>query len=194
MKPSLAGAFRHAAGAVAFALACAAPARAQVGSPRSALYGSEFWRFFNLQRVDSTTSANGRHVELSFRPGGAMFRDLVLLKVTEVADSGVAAVDLTLNRSFVDDPRNGIFARDIARSLLRAAVPAADAGSIATLAQEIEIPRPVSNPSEGYRAYLGSEPFSIQQFPHSMIMLLNSKPGVEPSTLRITVMLPPPPR
>jgi hypothetical protein len=176
-----------------FAAALPLGGHAQVGSPRASLYGSDFWRFFNLERVDSTVAEGGRRTDLSFRPRGPMFREKVLVHVTELADSGVTAVELTLDRAFVDDPRNGIFARDIARSLLRTAVPASDLPSIAGLAQEIEMPRPAPNPSEGYRAYLGTEGLSIQTYPHSMVMLLNSRPADEAQRLRISVMRPAPP-
>ena len=55
-------------------------------------------------------------------------------------DKRIVAIDLVLVRSFVDHKTNGLFARDIARSLFRSAIPEEDEGAIADLVNEIESP------------------------------------------------------
>lgn len=59
-----------------------------------------------------------------FRPTGEAFHDLVALDVrTNGPDERITSMALRLERRFIDDPRDGVFARDIMKSFLRAALP-----------------------------------------------------------------------
>ena len=103
------------------------------------------FKFFNLTEAGPRTSEGGLNV-VTFRPAGGNFRRLVKVNVTVGGDGAVRAMELTVDRSFVEDRANGIFARDVAKSFLRAAVPKADAPKIGDLANEIEFPKEL----EGY--------------------------------------------
>lgn len=96
---------------------------------------------------------------------------MAAVKVLTDAHGAVAAMALMLDRTFVDDPVNGVFARDIAKSFLRDA-PASQAGAlVAALADEIQAgttssgtvffrsdvrpAKPKGPPSPGYQVFLG---------------------------------------
>jgi hypothetical protein len=79
-----------------------------------------------------------------------------------------------LDRAFIDDPVNGVFASDIAKSFLRDVPESRTQAGIAALADEIETgmsssatvvlrsdaapPRAKGPPSPGYQVYLGARP------------------------------------
>jgi hypothetical protein len=188
------------AAAIAAALALPTCAGAQVGASAADLPQTDLWRFFHLTRTDSAAGANGGAV-LSYRAGG-QFGPLVRVKVTADAAGRVDAMELDLARSFVDHPTNTVFARDIAKSLIRAAVPATDMPDVETLANEIEFapaapgvsqvrtrPAPAlpAQPSPGYRAFLGRDQAYTQPLPHSRLEIA-ATPGDDMSPwLRITV-------
>jgi hypothetical protein len=131
--------------------------------------GSDFFTFFNLEPVGAPISAAGSQTWHSFRPSGAAFRKLVELDVLTAADGTIVAAYLGLDRSFIDDPGNGIFARDIAKSFLTWTVrkPSPEIGNlIANLANPaasgtvviMSGPAPAPPPPDttgGYAVYLG---------------------------------------
>lgn len=133
--------------------------------------GSDFFTFFNLEPVGAPISAGGSQAWHSFRPSGAVFRKLVELDVLTAANGTIVAAYLGLDRSFIDNPGNGIFARDIAKSFLTWAVgkPSPQIGNlIANLADPAAAgtvvimsgPAPAPPPSDttgGYGVYLGRE-------------------------------------
>jgi len=129
----------------------------------------DFFTFFKLKETGAALALEKTSV-ISFKPEGAQFRELVSVYVTLDTDSRIVAIDLVLARAFVDHKTNGIFARDIAKSLLRSAVPEEDLAAINDLANEIEYPpsssgqtvltvRPPPNlparETAGYLVYLG---------------------------------------
>lgn len=160
---------------IAFALAVLAvsissvPLRAQLGKTLEEVRGDDFWTFFNLKPIDG--SPGGPEGTAAFRPAAGPFAPLVRVTAALDASGRIRAMELTLSREFVDDPANGIFARDIAKSFLRAAMPADDIVDVETLANEIEHPRETPgytvmrtkpapdlprNPTPGYEVYLGT--------------------------------------
>jgi hypothetical protein len=80
--------------------------------------GSDFFTFFHLTEVGSPTALDTAHAWHSFRPSGQAFHDLVELDVLVGSDGTISAAFLGLDRSFIDDSRDGVFARDIAKSFL----------------------------------------------------------------------------
>jgi hypothetical protein len=94
---------------------------------------SDFFNFFHLA---PTGPANAPGV-IDFRPSGSQFASLADVTVTVDGADRITAMTLTLTRSFIDSPANGVFARDIARSFLRAAPPPADAQQVGALADDI---------------------------------------------------------
>jgi hypothetical protein len=194
------------AAAIAAALALPTCAGAQVGAPVADVVQTDLFRYFHLQRADSVPDASSGGAVMSYRAGGP-FAPLVLVKVTSDAAGRVAAMELDLARAFVDHPMNTVFARDIAKSLIRTAVPAPDLPAVETLANEIEFPRSApgiqqarlrpapatpGQPSAGYRAFLGQGPSFDRSLPHSHLLIAGT-PGPDLSPwLAITVSSAPP--
>jgi hypothetical protein len=82
---------------------------------------TEFFQWFHFEPVES--SAAGMAV---FKPSGEKFHDLATLSVSLGANRRVTSIDLAIARSFIDDPREGIFAADLGKSFLAAALPPDD--------------------------------------------------------------------
>jgi hypothetical protein len=80
---------------------------------------SDFFRWFELEpvaRPDARTT--------SFKPSGPSFRDLATVTVRTGDADRIAAIELVIARSFIEDPQQGMFAADIAKSFLGAALTA----------------------------------------------------------------------
>jgi len=84
--------------------------------------GSEFFTWFHLAPVGTPIAVDGSQAWHSFRPTGSAFQALVEVDVLSEADGKIEGASLGLDRSFIDDPRNGVFARDIAKSFMAWAV------------------------------------------------------------------------
>lgn len=175
-------------------------ARARVGDRLEDAKQTDFFRFFNLVEAGATEAEQQRKVFI-FRPRAGMFREAV--NVTAVVDSAgrILTMKLMLDRAFVDHKQNGIFARDIAKSFLRHAIPLADEREVNDLANEIEFPRKLegyeimrtgpdpqlpARPTQGYLVFLGESPLSEQRLKQSLVRLQNSKAGGD-EVLTITV-------
>jgi hypothetical protein len=150
--------------------ALAPRAEASVGDTLDEAQQTDFFKFFGLVEEGPRAQGGGLTV-VPFRPRAGKFRELVRLTVGVSKGDVIREMELTLTRSFVDDPANGIFARDIAKSFLRSAVPDADAPRVNDLANEIEFPKELkgyviartrpdpklpARPTEGYQVYTGS--------------------------------------
>lgn len=97
---------------------------------------SGFFQFFNLEASCPLVAGdNGTHWQC-FRPSGPKFRALVELDVQTDAQGVIVASQLGIDRGFIDSPRDGVFARDIAKSYLGWATPSSP-GDIAILAYNI---------------------------------------------------------
>lgn len=80
--------------------------------------GSDFFTFFHLAEAGAPIVIGASQAWHSFRPSGPAFHDLVELDVLAKADGTIGAASLGVDRSFIDDPNNGIFARDLVKSFL----------------------------------------------------------------------------
>ena len=99
---------------------------------------TEFFRWFHLEETGRTAAEAGTVVH--FKPSAEKFRKLVTLNLTVDSRERLVGAELVLSRSFIDSGRDGIFARDIAKSFLRVVTPASELGSISGLIGEIEQP------------------------------------------------------
>ncbi|HLH12850.1 MAG TPA: hypothetical protein VKV77_13365 [Methylovirgula sp.] len=79
---------------------------------------SEFFTWFHLVPMEPAATAEGAQAWHRFRPSGPAFHGLAELDILAAADGTIRAASLGLDRSFIDDRRNGVFARDIAKSFL----------------------------------------------------------------------------
>ena len=93
-----------------------------LGQPLSQVVESHFFTWFHLSAAEPSASA----ATATYRPSGERFRDLALVELDLARDSKVRSITLNLQRRFIDSPRENPFARDIAKSLIEAAVPDAD--------------------------------------------------------------------
>jgi hypothetical protein len=97
---------------------------------------TELFTWFHLEQVRTSKDDNG-HGVVSFRPTGPTFHALAELSVTIDTDNRLLAEDLTILRAFIDDPNQGVSARDLAGSFIRAVVPQRDQGRLEPLATQI---------------------------------------------------------
>ncbi|MEO8461011.1 MAG: hypothetical protein ABI451_10800 [Dokdonella sp.] len=130
---------------------------------------SEFFRWFSFTHVGTATNEQRKQV-FSFRPSGEKFHYLVRLDILLDQGERIEMLRLFLAASFVDDVREGLFARDIARSFLLSAVLQSDECSLENLANEIAgrhnmpvITRSLAAdltvlPSAGFLAFVGQGP------------------------------------
>jgi hypothetical protein len=132
---------------------------------------TDFFTWFHLQQTSREQTAQGTII--TFKPSGKQFRDLVTMKVTTAPDGGITAMELILSRAFVDSKKDGIFARDIAKSLIRTAFAEGSDQEIQDLANQIEYlrtssqtillhksyqpPKLPAEPTPGYLTYLGQQ-------------------------------------
>lgn len=150
---------------------------------------TDFFTFFHLEATGAVFATEQNHV-IGFKPEGEQFRELVSVHVTFDTDKRIVAIDMVLVRSFVDHNTKGVFARDIAKSLLRSAIPQEDEGAIADLVNEIEFPPAGSGQSvitarpppklparqtPGYLVYLGKRSFFEQTLTRCRLRLESRK-------------------
>jgi hypothetical protein len=82
---------------------------------------TELFQWFHFAPVASPTAGVA-----VFKPSGEKFHDLATLSAAIGGDGRITAIDLAIARSFIDDPRDGIFAADLGKSFLAAALPPDD--------------------------------------------------------------------
>ena len=134
---------------------------------------TNFFQWFCLEQTGQTKDEQRREIT-EFRPNGEKFRRFVSFKVTRDSAGRMLALELALDRAFVDSPQDSVFAADIAKSFILSA--ASDEAQIKGLAHEIELGSynksgtPVlmrsepqasalpEHPSPGYATYLDSRP------------------------------------
>lgn len=207
MKPSYKRALSLLVAPLCLAFALAPRADAGVGQRLEQAKQTDFFKFFALVEDGTAEPAPGGLTTANFRPRAGQFRQLV--KVSLTLDSGgvIRAAELAIERSFVDDPFSGIFARDIAKSFIRFAVPPGDEHAINDLANEIEFPKesgaydtvrvaPGSDPklpaqpTKGYLVYLGKQPLFQQALAKSTLRMENVRAAGKGAVLHISVGAP----
>jgi hypothetical protein len=100
-----------------------APAFGSFGERRDDAERTEFFAWFHLVEVPDAghVDETGAPVVV-YRPSGSRFRDLVTCEVTSEPDARMRRVCVTILGSFIADPENSAFARDIAKSFIGAGV------------------------------------------------------------------------
>jgi hypothetical protein len=147
------------------------PIFGEMGSFVDDLAASPLFAWFALVRADEVRRQ--RTLEVTFRPEGPAFHDLAELRVSAAPNGRLESLELRLARGFVDDRRNGMFARDLAQSFLRGALDRRNVQSLAGLDDEIEwggtfdvpvlvrAPSPAripsGSPTPPYRVFLGRD-------------------------------------
>ena len=159
---------------------------------------SDFFTWFHLEETGTPREEGDRKI-LTFKPSGETFRELVTLTITIDGEGRIREMGLALARSFVEDSANGIFARDLVKSLLGAAVPRENQADVADLANEIEfqsspgrtvitarqdLPKLPDPPTLGYQVFLGKEKRYEQVLTRCIVRLENSADS-GPKSLKI---------
>jgi len=81
---------------------------------------TEFFRWFHLEESGRTGSV------VYFKPSAERFRSLVTVNLSLDSRERLIGAELVLSRLFIDSGRDGLFARDIAKSFLRVVPSAAE--------------------------------------------------------------------
>jgi hypothetical protein len=131
----------------------------------------DFFVFFNFAPIGEEKLPGGAQVT-SFKPTGDAFKALVTLAVTTDAQGTITKLDLTVARSFIDDPKKCIYAADLVKSFLTKAAATSDADEVGSLAREISarstarstmkmitaqpLPQPPATISAAYQTYAGN--------------------------------------
>lgn len=109
-----------------------------IGANLEALrHRSDFFTWFHLEpQGGAQTTPEG--VTSEFKPSGPAFHSHVTLRVRSGLDGTIEEVWLEIARDFIDNPKEGIFACDLAKSFLRNAASHIDRPILSGLAAEIE--------------------------------------------------------
>ena len=149
---------------------------------------TDFFTWFHLEKAGEEKTAQA--TVTTFKPSGEKFHDLAAFRVTTAPAGGLIGVQLTISRAFVDSRKDGIFARDIAKSLLRTVFAGGSDPEVQDLANEIEYlnpsgerliihesrkpPKLPAEPSPGYLTYLGQRESYEYEVGGKMLKLENA--------------------
>jgi hypothetical protein len=153
-----------------------------IGSHLSAVQKtSDLFLFFNFAPIGEETNPDGSHVT-SFKPTGNAFRALVTLRATTDSQGIIKILQLSVSRSFIDDPQKCIYAADLVKSFLGSAAATSPGDEVDALAKEIDartmarmtttmltaqpVPQATGAPSVAYQTYAGDS--------HSQTLLYKS--------------------
>jgi hypothetical protein len=169
----------------------------QLGGRLEQARETNFFRWFNLQ--ENAQQRNGAQTVITFKPGGQKFRHQVTLLVTTDPQDHIQVLELVLARAFVDNPRDGIFARDLAKSFLQAAVSDRSSQGLRDLINEIQYPMfhgpPVISrtapediklpaaPTPCYQVYLNRQTACTLDLANQRLRLENRRVGETPSLI-----------
>lgn len=104
----------------------------------------DFFRFFQFKLMGYSLTRDGYTMAV-FRPGKEMpYRLSVNLFVTLDGQNRIKRMRINLDRRFIDDSQLGMFARDVAKSFVQAAVPEKDYDDARAVANEIFFRQPLT--------------------------------------------------
>jgi hypothetical protein len=177
-------------------------ASGHLGTRLDDLKKTDLFTWFHLEQTAIEEETQDQRA-VTFRPEGEKFRPLTTVKVILAPDGQVSALELLLSRSFVDHSRDGVFARDIAKSFLRTIIPQEDRGATTDLTNEIEYHYPENMqvllltrrrpevllptvPTPGYQVFLGKRQLYEQVLSRCTLKLENLQDESE-TLLRIAI-------
>ena len=100
-------------------------------------FSKDLFSFFRFRLSGVSVTKDG-FTQLQFRPPKASpFRSFVKIFVTLDESGKIRRMRMLLSRKFIDDKRQGMFARDVAKSFVQAAVPPEDSDAARSLVNEI---------------------------------------------------------
>jgi hypothetical protein len=158
-----------------------------IGSKLPAAEKTDFFVFFNFAPVGEEKQADGMR-DTSFKPTGAAFKALVTLGVGTDANGVITKLDLAVARSFIDDPKNGIYAADLVKSFLGSAAATSAGDDVSSLAVEINtrtmtkmsgtlltaqpLPQVSATPSAAYQTYAGNSQPQTLVYPSGKVQVM----------------------
>jgi hypothetical protein len=173
----------------------AAQSDGMIGSSLSAAQKTDFFAFFNFAAIREEKQAGGGQVTF-FKPTGEAFRALVTLAVTTDSRGVILDLDLTVARSFIDDPKQRVYAADLAKSFLGSAATTTSGNEVDSLAREISarststmimltsqpLPTVPATPSAAYQTYAGDSQPQTLLYPSGKVQvtLRNESQSGEP--------------
>lgn len=124
--------------ALLFVVSPAATNAASVaGQPLDDALKDDFFTFFHLTEADRIITPTG-FCKVTFKPPPRTpFRDLATITVLLGRQGKIQDMELVMNRGFIDHERNSVFARDLTKSFIGAAVPVEDRDQVTGLMNEI---------------------------------------------------------
>ena len=172
-----------------------------IGSKLSVAEKTDFFVFFNFAPVGEEKQADGT-LDTSFKPTGDAFKALVTLDVGTDANGVITKLDLAVARSFIDDPKNGIYAADLVKSFLGNAAATSAGDEATSLAAEINtrtmmkmsgtlltaqpLPQVSAAPSAAYQTYAGNPQPQTLVYPSGQVqVVLRNEPQAEPPVLHL---------
>ncbi len=107
------------------------------GEPLSEAYKKDFFSFFRFSMIGMSVTKDG-FTSISYKPPrGSMLRQCVDLNLTLTKEGRIKRMVLKLRRRCIEDSRQGMFARDVAKSFIQAGIPERDSDSVSDLINEI---------------------------------------------------------
>jgi len=107
------------------------------GEPLSEAYKKDFFSFFRFSMIGMSVTKDG-YTSVSYKPPrGSMLRQCVDLNLTLTSEGRIKRMVLKLRRRCIEDSRQGMFARDVAKSFIQAGIPDSDSDSVGDLINEI---------------------------------------------------------
>jgi len=163
---------------------------------------TDFFTWFHLEQTGKDTDAQ-KHIVLTFKPTADKFRKLVTVQVVLDTEDHIQSIQLTLARTFIDDRMDGVFARDIAKSLLLSALPNAEQAKVKDLINEIQwgfegkqtllsgrdAPKLPDQPTEGYETFLGKRDSFEQDLGRAKMEIRQHKREKEGNAITIGIAL-----
>ncbi len=107
------------------------------GQPLDDALKDDFFVFFHLTESDRIITPTG-FCKVTFKPPPRTpFRDLATIHVLLGRQGKIQDMELVMHRDFIDSAKNSVFARDLTKSFIGAAVPAEDRDHVTGLMNEI---------------------------------------------------------
>jgi hypothetical protein len=130
---------------------------------------SEFFQWFHLEQVERTPEGPGENVR--FRPSGESFRDLCWLDALAAPTGEMVRIELVVRRAFIEG-NQGLFAQDLVKSFLNAALPDACRDVLHDFMAEINEPGR-NGETTAYHTFRGRHPTWREQTGWSRLWLAN---------------------
>lgn len=116
---------------------CDSGALSIYGEPLSEAYKKDFFSFFRFSMVGMSVTKDG-FTSISYKPPrGSILRQCVDLNLTLTKEGRIKRMVLKLRRRCIEDSRQGMFARDVAKSFIQAGIPERDSDTVSDLINEI---------------------------------------------------------